>query len=229
MAAGGTRSVFISYRWEDAGALAGWVRDRILTDLPGCKVFMDVASIRPGDPFKDMIIEALSQTDVLVSLIGSRWGAQPGGRIHDPEDLVRTEVATALARGIRVVPVLIGSAQMPSSQDLPAELARLSGIKAVEFRHSRFEADYPDLIEAIAGRRIEAPGPYQASALRKLVAVVVGAAAGVVLTLPLLIIHHEATGMSVSETVGTGPAMLLIPAVALIAGSIGFLRVARKR
>lgn len=40
------------------------------------------------------------------------------------KDYVRLEIATALARKVRVVPVLVDDAQMPAESELPLELVR---------------------------------------------------------------------------------------------------------
>ena len=59
----------------------------------------------------------------MLVVIGPRWltAADPNGRrrLDDPDDLTRLEVAAALRRGIRVVPVLVGGAAMPSGAICP--------------------------------------------------------------------------------------------------------------
>jgi hypothetical protein len=71
-----------------------------------------------------------------LALIGPRWAGDGGGksRLHDPDDWVRVEVATALRRGVRVIPVLLDGARM---------LARMN---AVDVRTSRLNADVFDLV-----------------------------------------------------------------------------------
>src|SRR5262249_11376349 len=49
----------------------------------------------------------------------------------------------------RVIPVLVGGAQMPRKQDLPEALAPLSRRNAIELSETRFHADVNRLIEAI--------------------------------------------------------------------------------
>jgi hypothetical protein len=66
-------------------------------------------------------------------VIGRDWlggGAVGARRIDDPSDLVRLEVTSALARGIRVVPLLIDETEMPSSEELP------EGLKGLRFRQA---------------------------------------------------------------------------------------------
>jgi hypothetical protein len=47
-------------------------------------------------------------------------------RIQDPSDFVHQELAFGLPRGIRIFPVLVGGAMMPSEADLPDGLKRLA-------------------------------------------------------------------------------------------------------
>src|SRR5262249_61965609 len=47
-----------------------------------------------------------------------------------PEDFVRVEVTTALARGIPVVPVLVGGTPMPTAGELPP------GLEALAYRNA---------------------------------------------------------------------------------------------
>ena len=57
----------------------------------------------------------------MIAIIGNQWvSSQAGGvrRLDDARDLVRIEIAAALARGIPVVPVLVGGAVMPTGEEL---------------------------------------------------------------------------------------------------------------
>ena len=71
---------------------------------------MDVDAIEPGLPFDEAIEKAVGQCEVLLAVIDRNWLNQPAGagpRINDPKELVRLEIAAALSRNIRVVPVLL--------------------------------------------------------------------------------------------------------------------------
>ncbi len=97
--------------------------------------------------------EAVGSCDGLVAVIGSEWlGAADGSgrrRLENPEDLVRLEIATALARDILVIPVLVQGAQMPLATDLPDDLKTLARRNAVEVSDNRFRADVEQLIKAV--------------------------------------------------------------------------------
>jgi hypothetical protein len=92
---------------------------------------MDVDSLPPGADFLSVINETVGQSDVVLALIGPSWldarDAEGRRRLDDPSDYVRLEVATALARQIRVVPILVGGAAMPPATALPPDLAGLAG------------------------------------------------------------------------------------------------------
>ena len=110
---------------------------------------MDVDTIEPGEDFYEAIVEAVSSCDVLISLIGERWldatDRHGNRRLEKPNDFVRLEIATALARKIRVIPVLLHGATMPLHQELPENLASLARRNALEIRHASFDNDVAKL------------------------------------------------------------------------------------
>jgi nitrate reductase NapE component len=121
--------IAISYRREDSAPIAGRIYDRLQAVFGRDRVFMDLDSIPFGVDFRTHISESLNRCDILLVVIGPRWsGASPDGsrRIDDPTDFVRLEVAHALSRDIRVIPLLIDRTEMPSSTALPEDLKSLS-------------------------------------------------------------------------------------------------------
>jgi hypothetical protein len=91
----------------------------------------------------------------LIAVIGRRWlsssEAEGSRRLDNPDDFVRLEIATALKRKIRVIPVLVDGASMPRASDLPDDLKSLVRRNAIEVSHTRFSADSDRLIDAIEG------------------------------------------------------------------------------
>jgi hypothetical protein len=105
---------------------------------------MDVDTIEPGVDFIKAIESAVGRCDILLALIGPHWLDPEEGevpRLHSENDYVRTEIATALRRDIRVVPLLVGDAVMPSPVNLPEDIIPLTRRNALEIRHSHFDAD----------------------------------------------------------------------------------------
>ena len=145
--------IFISYRRNDSATSAGRIYDRLEGHFGQGQVFMDVDAIRPGLNFVEVVQEAVSVCDGLVAVIGREWlqasDTTGGRRLEDPADLVKLEIATALERDIRVIPVLVQGAQMPLAVDLPEELTELAHRNALEVSDTRFRADIDQLIAAL--------------------------------------------------------------------------------
>jgi formylglycine-generating enzyme required for sulfatase activity len=145
--------IFISYRRDDSAAWAGRLSDRLKNHFPSNQIFMDIDAIDPGVDFVEAVEEVVGACDVLIAVIGSRWLASADRRgkrrLDIPEDLVRLEIATALKRGIRLVPVLVEGAIMPEAGELPEDLKPLVRRNALEIGHIRFDADSEHLITAV--------------------------------------------------------------------------------
>lgn len=144
--------VFISYRREDAAGYARAIYEELTERFGPERVFMDVDAIEPGLPFDEVIRNAVGQCEVLLVLIGARWLApQSDGRsrLEDERDFVRLEIAAALARKIRVIPVLLDGTPMPQEAELPEALRGLVWRNALELSNTRFGADISRLVEVL--------------------------------------------------------------------------------
>jgi carbon monoxide dehydrogenase subunit G len=135
--------IFISYRREDAAYAAGWLYDRLASHFGHGSVFKDVDTIQLGDDFVEMITEAVGACQVLLAVIGSRWltvtDKKGRRRLDDPADFVRLEIEAALERGVRVIPVLVEGASMPSPTELPTSLEKLARRQALVLSPDRFD------------------------------------------------------------------------------------------
>jgi hypothetical protein len=144
--------VFISYRREDSPGHAGRVFDRVRARF-GSDVFMDVTAIDAGADFVDAIDKAVGTCDVLLAIIGPQWaGAADGAgrrRLENANDFIRLEIAGALKRNVRVVPVLVDDARFPAGADLPDDLQPLLRRNAVELRDARWDADIEQLLASL--------------------------------------------------------------------------------
>jgi outer membrane biosynthesis protein TonB len=147
------QGIFISYRREDSAGHAGRLFDRLCAYFGKDSVFMDVEGIEAGVDFVETIEQAVGGCDVLLAVIGRGWldskNSQGDRRLDDPQDFIRLETAAALARKVRVVPVLVEGAQMPPAESLPAELRTLTRRQAVELRDSRWEDDIQALVKVL--------------------------------------------------------------------------------
>jgi beta-lactam-binding protein with PASTA domain len=147
------QGIFISYRRDDAAGHAGRLFDRLSEHHGRSRVFMDVAGIEAGVDFVEAIDRAVASCQVLLVMIGRQWlkATDEHGRrrLDDPGDFHRLEIATALSRNIRVIPILVEGSRMPAAEELPEALVRLARRQAVELRDSRWDADVQDLIVAL--------------------------------------------------------------------------------
>ena len=147
-------TIFISYRRRGEGAgYGGRIADKLVEHFGKEQCFRDVDDIESGIDFVTTIREAVGTCEVLVAVIGPDWLTQSNDkgmrRLDDPRDFVRLEVAAALERDIRVIPVLVGGADVPVEGQLPQVLEALSRRQAHELTDSRWEYDVSKLIEAI--------------------------------------------------------------------------------
>jgi hypothetical protein len=145
--------IFVSYRREETAFAAAWLFDKLASHFGRKNVFKDVDSIHPGDDFVEVITTAVGSCDVLLALIGDRWltvtGQDGQRRLDDPDDFVRLEIEAALARSVRVIPVLVEGARMPSGDELPASLAKLARRQALELSPSRGDLDIQWLLRVL--------------------------------------------------------------------------------
>jgi hypothetical protein len=162
--------VFISYRREDSQQLAGRLFDRLVQRFGKDRVFRDIDSIDPGANFREVIAERVGGCAAVVVLIGKGWldakDVQGRRRLNLPNDLVKAEVAEALARNKRVIPMLIEGTSMPAPDALPPEIAALAAANALTVSDSTFDFDVGRLVAAISevlapeGSAIASPDPW---------------------------------------------------------------------
>src|SRR5215472_6891941 len=145
--------VFINYRREDTAPYAGRLYDHLTAHFGEDQVFIDIDQIEPGEDFVEAINRKVGACDIALVAIGPNWlrpiDASGKRRLDDEEDFVRMEIAAALQRNIRIIPVLVGGAQMPGKKELPEALASLSRRNAIELSETRFHADVNRLIDTI--------------------------------------------------------------------------------
>ena len=148
-----TKAVFISYRRDESAGYAGRIADTLVEHFGKDKVFRDIDSLEPGLDFAEAIKRAIESSEVLIAVIGKNWLTAPDAasqnRLENPDDYVRTEIATALKRNIRVIPLLVQGAAMPSARDLPDDLAPLSRRNAFEIHDSSWRDDIQRLVTTL--------------------------------------------------------------------------------
>src|SRR6476646_2381140 len=178
-----TGKIFINYRRDDSIGMAGRLHDRLAHTFGRAKLFMDVDHIPAGTDFVAHLSSQVAECDVILVVIGPNWlgvkDESGGRRLDDPDDFVVIEIAAALVRDIRVIPVLVDGARMPKASELPDSLKPLARRHAVDVRHSHFGHD----AEALVKRMREVLGDKAAGPRRWRVRVAISAAAVAVLLL----------------------------------------------
>jgi hypothetical protein len=153
--------VFLSYRRDDTGGRAGRLFDVFVARFGAHNVFQDVNAIAPGLDFAAQVEAAIKASDAVLVVIGPHWLGDlhhdGNRRIDRPDDFVRREVSSALAAGIRVVPVLVDGAPLPSSEELPDDVAPLVLRQAVTLRDASWHTDLDDLVRRLEGEQPVAP------------------------------------------------------------------------
>jgi hypothetical protein len=138
--------IFVSYRRDQTAAHAGRLADRLVDHFGESQVFMDVDSIGLGLDFVQVLQDAVGACEVMLVMIGPQWVSP---RLEEPKDYVRIEVETALERSIRVVPILVGGAQLPQAAALPESLQPLTRRQAFELGDATFRADATELLDRL--------------------------------------------------------------------------------
>jgi hypothetical protein len=160
--------IFVCYRRDDSAHQAGRLYDSLVRKFGRRAVFKDVDSISLGDDFREILAEQVARCDVLLAVIGDGWlsSASPGGsrRLDDPDDYVRVEIEAALARGIPVIPVLVGHAPLPKPEDLPETLRGLPFRNGISVRRDPdYHGDAERLIRGLSNLAPRTRGKREAS------------------------------------------------------------------
>jgi hypothetical protein len=147
--------VFLNYRREDSAARAGRLHDALVLQFGQKSVFQDVAAISAGEDFIRAIDRALDDCDAVLVVIGPRWLAPSADgeapRLHEPDDYVRIEICQGFARDVKVVPVLVGGATLPTTAELPDVLGGLAQRQAVVLSDETWSRDVDGLVRSLKG------------------------------------------------------------------------------
>lgn len=132
--------IIISYRRSDSSGIAGRLFDRFKDRFGANSVYMDIDSIPFGTNFRLHIDHALSESRVLIAIIGPNWLGRRRlfrSRIFDQNDPVRIEVETAFRKQVPIIPVLLDGTAMPSPSQIPKDLKDFSELNAAELSSGR--------------------------------------------------------------------------------------------
>jgi hypothetical protein len=146
--------IFISYRRKESADFTGRLFDRLAGYFGPDSVFMDVDVLISGADYRTQIGKIIAECDVLLAIIGQEWTTitdESGKRrLDNPDDQLRIEVATALERGIAVVPVLIHGAGLPNADELPADIAAIATAEPIGIQSGLpFNTDVQKLVDRL--------------------------------------------------------------------------------
>jgi formylglycine-generating enzyme required for sulfatase activity len=107
---------FLSHSQSDAPAvreIAGALRRRKL------RIFLDTSNIAMGEAWKRALARALEQSRACAVFVG------PSTDYPWRQEYVRAEIEASIARGLKLVPVLLPGASLPRTSDMPTYLLNL--------------------------------------------------------------------------------------------------------
>lgn len=147
--------IFISYRRDESRHAAGRLAEDLSQAFGPGHIFRDIEGIELGVEFAKSLEKALAACSVMLVLIGPQWLDMPdhkrgGRRLDQPDDWIRQEIATALRRDVRVVPVLLEGATLPDATELPEDIRSLVGRQALELSDVRWRGDLQRLVDALS-------------------------------------------------------------------------------
>lgn len=146
--------IFVSYRRDDSRQAAGRLADDLVDHFGAERIFRDIEAIELGVDFSDALSRALNSCEVMLVLIGRDWlnvkDAHGQRRLDSSSDWIRLEIVTALKRNIRVVPVLVDGAELPSEDALPEDLRPLVRRQAMELADGRWKGDLQRLVDTLS-------------------------------------------------------------------------------
>ena len=147
-------AIFICYRREDSAGYVGRLEDYL--HRKHFSVFRDLNAIAPGADFHAVSQTEISKCDAQLVVIGRHWITAHGSygrRLDDPNDLVRQEIEIGLTSGVRVIPVLVDGASMPSRAELPPSIAELTSLNALELPSQWWDAAVQKLVRTLNTNR----------------------------------------------------------------------------
>lgn len=147
--------IFISHRHDDTESESLRLKDELQKIFGHEKVFLDFKNIDPGENFKTKINKSLSESRVVLVVIGPNWdgGITSSGksRLFDNHDWVRREVAEALKDSANtvVIPILMKNAAVVQPENLPEDLAELADLQVLEISNKRWDYDVNVLVKEL--------------------------------------------------------------------------------
>ena len=125
-----SRRIFVSYRRSDTPAIAQSLYERLGREYGAANIFFDRADIEYGQRWRDEVTRQIRAADIVIALVGPKWLETLRARAKG-DDVLRFELATALAEKKQIIPVLVGSTTMPHTGQLPEDVRGFTEFQAL--------------------------------------------------------------------------------------------------
>ncbi len=150
-------NVFVSYRREESAHVAGRIYDHLERELGEGKIFFDVEGIPLGGDFREHIRRAILKSEALILVIGQKWAQAFRGTsswlpfaVARSIDYVKIEIELALDHSVRILPLLVDNATMPSEKALPPKISQICYFQAAPIRAGLdFRTDMARVLNAV--------------------------------------------------------------------------------
>jgi hypothetical protein len=164
----GLTTIFLSYRRadNDTGLVTRLYRT-LAARLPEVRHFLDVEDEDPEVHVPTRLRAAISNSPVLVALIGRRWlgekqssgraKAAQSARIWEEADFVRLEIREAITQSIPIVTVALAGASMPAREQLPPDIRPMLAGGRLRLTEAGFEAGIDPIAAAVSRARFRRP------------------------------------------------------------------------
>ncbi|MCH6159156.1 TIR domain-containing protein [Streptomyces marispadix] len=148
--------VFINYRTNDGDQAAATIALELNQRFGDGTAFRASESIKPSQSYPDSLLAGLHACGALLALIGPGWleapdRQHPGRRaLENEDDWVRKEILGAFARGLPVIPVLLGRhMERLDASALPRPLARLAYAQSLRYDPQQAPTDLARIGDAL--------------------------------------------------------------------------------
>lgn len=151
------KRVFISYRRADTADAAQRLQRKMNTGHASLVIFLDETAMVGGEEWTKRLRNELDKADIVLLLIGQSWQNSAGlARLHESRDVLCGEITFAIRHEKLIIPILIGSAEMPELNQLPEEIQAIAGYHAERLRNESFDADWTRIEQSIKKQLTEA-------------------------------------------------------------------------
>lgn len=144
--------VIISYNPDDTKAASSRLNDYLVNRFGADIVTLGVETLINSVASADAVIQ---NADSLVVMIGKKW--KELGSYHNPNDLNRVAINSALRLHKKILPVLVSGATIPD--DLPADISALAGLETCPFTAQTVNEDANRIAEILIQAAMGASTP----------------------------------------------------------------------